>query len=498
METVIQENKIPTVAIVGRPNVGKSSLFNAIIGRRLSIVHEMSGVTRDRIMAPASWQGKHFQLIDTGGLGTLIGEKKNVDIWDKRISEQCESAIEGADILIFVCNIQDGIVSLDEEVAERLRTCGRKVIVAANKADNSGMEENVHEFEAFGFNPIIPVSTLHRRNIGTLLDEVLQDIPQVSISDLENEPFGIAVVGRPNVGKSSIINCLLGDDRVIVSDTAGTTRDSVDIDFSLEYRDEEIPAKLIDTAGLRKKAKVRDAVEMFSIMRTKEAIERARFVLFLIEAGDQGTTAQDRRIARLIEESGKACVVVANKLDTCKEHKIPRLLERIRYTMPGMSYAPVVFTSAIENYGMEAMLDQIAQVMEQMEVRIPTSMVNRVISDAVERVSPPVVGVAPLKTYYSAMISTEPPRFLLFVNNPKYCAPNYLTYLRNALRSAFDFTGLPIILELRARPKKIESIRTPRKHTPKAGKPAPKRATAKSQKPVKPNSKKNRKKQQKK
>ncbi len=456
-----ETKKIPTVAIVGRPNVGKSSLFNAIIRKRVSIVHEMCGVTRDRVVAPASWNGKHFQLMDTGGLGTLTGKTRNLDQWDERIGEQVEVALEGADILILVCNVQDGIVALDQEVAKRLRTYGSRVIVAVNKSDNPKLKEEAAQFSKLGFKELIPVSSLHRLNIDLLLDQLVEDFEELDMPEEEQEPFRIAVVGRPNVGKSSLINALLGDERVIVSDVAGTTRDSVDIDFELEYKGEKLPASLIDTAGFRKRAKVRNAVEMFSIMRAKEAIERARLVLFLVEASPDGTTAQDRKIASMVEESGKGCVLVINKYDTQRnEYSKEDLLKEIRYSTPGMKYAPAVFISAKDKYNLDGLLDQAAQVMEQMELRISTSMVNRVLNDAFDRISPPVIGTSPLKFYYAAMVANEPPNFLLFVNDPKYCADNYLAYLKNALRAAFDFTGLPIIIMLRARPKKIASFHT--------------------------------------
>lgn len=470
--------KIPTVAIVGRPNVGKSSLFNAIIRKRVSIVHEMCGVTRDRVVAPASWNGKHFQLMDTGGLGTLTGKTRNVDQWDERIGEQVEVALEGADILILVCNVQDGIVALDEEVAKRLHTYGSRVIIAVNKSDNPKLQADAVQFSKLGFKELVPVSSLHRLNIDNLLDQLVEDFEELDMPEEEQEPFRVAVVGRPNVGKSSLINALLGDERVIVSDVAGTTRDSVDIDFELEYKGEKLPASLIDTAGFRKRGKVRNAVEMFSIMRAKEAIERARLILFLVEASPQGTTAQDRKIASMVEESGKGCVLVINKYDTQRDdYSKEDLLKEIRYSTPGMKYAPAVFISAKDKYNLDGLLDQAAEVMEQMEIRISTSMVNRVLYDAFARVSPPVIGTSPLKFYYAAMVSNEPPNFIMFVNDPKYCAANYLAYLKKALRTAFDFTGLPIIIMLRARPKKVASFHTEGRSA--NGKPTSKSSVAK-------------------
>lgn len=467
---IVEEiGRVPLVAIVGRPNVGKSSLFNAIVGKRISIVHEQSGVTRDRLVAPASWHGRHFQLVDTGGLGTFTGEKKNINIWDKGIREQVETAIEGAEVLIFVCNVQDGIAPLDREVADRLHGIGKKVFLAINKCDNEQTETEVSGFAELGFDKIFPVSCLHRRGIGNLLDSALKNIPLRQELPQQQEPIRIAVVGRPNVGKSSLVNWMLGEERVMVSEIAGTTRDAIDVDFSMRYKGEDIPAMLIDTAGLRKKAKVKDALEMFSMMRTNEAIERAQLVLFLVEACPDGVTAQDRKIAAMIVEAGKGCIIVANKfdlLDTAAAKK-QHLMEEIRYTLPHLSYAPVVFTSTVTRNNIDELLDQTAEVMAQMDVKVPTSLVNKVLLDAFARNSPPVTGNSPLKLYYSAMTGTQPPRFLLFVNNPDYCADNYLAYLIRVLRQSFDFTGWPILVDLRARPKKVQSIHS----SPKAVKP---------------------------
>ncbi len=472
--------EIPTIAIVGRPNVGKSALFNAILRRRLAIVHEMSGVTRDRIIAPVSWRGFHFQLVDTGGLGTLTGETRNVDRWDKGIREQVDVAIEDADILVFAVNIQEGIVPLDEEVAGRLRRCGKPVYLVGCKADNPEFETKMDDFSSLGIEKMIPVSALHRRNIDGLLTEVLSGCKPSEQKEFRQEhPFGLAVVGRPNVGKSSLVNALLGEDRVMVSEQAGTTRDSVDVNFELEYQGERLPAVLIDTAGLRKRAKVSDAVERFSVMRVQDAVERAKMILFVVEADAAGLTAQDRRISSMIQDSGKACIIVANKHDECQGHKIPELISELRYTLPRMDYAPVVFTSALKKQNLNLLLDTVAEVMAQMEIHVPTSTVNRVLNDAIEHNSPPVTGNAPFKFYYATKVSSTPPRFVLFVNRPNLCAPNYRAYLTNCLRKAFVFTGLPIILDLRERPKRIQSIRTKRTPAPK-----PRPSTSKRNKPA--------------
>ncbi len=469
---------LPTVAIVGRPNVGKSSLFNAIIGRRLSIVHEQSGVTRDRVAAPASYHGRHFQLIDTGGLGMMIGEKRGVDVWDQAIAAQVEAAVESADLLILVGNVQDGLQLLDEEAARRLRSIGKPVLVVANKCDNPVYTAHADEFAALGFGEVFPVSCLHRSGIGRLLDAVTAALPVQETPEpvsgaaaVADAAFKIAVVGRPNVGKSSLVNALLGEERVMVSDVAGTTRDAIDIDFQLEYRGEMRPAVLVDTAGLRRRGKVDTVVEYFSAMRAQSAVERADLVLFVVEASPDGVTAQDKHIAAMVEKSGKGCVLVANKYDLFQDEHKTRVLEaELRRTLPGMNYAPVVFVSARERRNLGTLLDLVAQVLEQTELRVPTGVLNRVLADAFAQRTPPVVGAAPLKLYYASMTGATPPKFLLFVNHPKYCAPNYLAYLRKALRTAFDFTGLPILMELRARPKKVESFHSAgRSRSPRSG-----------------------------
>ncbi|MEG2075180.1 MAG: ribosome biogenesis GTPase Der, partial [Victivallaceae bacterium] len=424
------EVNLPAVAIVGRPNVGKSSIFNSIIGRRLSIVHEMSGVTRDRVIAPVAVNDKHFQLIDTGGLGTLGGESRGLDVWDDRIGVQVNAAIEGADVLIMVVNVQEGIVPLDAEVADRLRTCGKPVVLAVNKCDNPQLTDDSVEFTKLGFDEIISVSCMHSTGIKELISRAMHHLDyserngsfpvteddsaennadsEADDADAVNTPVtGIAVIGRPNVGKSSLINALLGRERVIVSDVAGTTRDSIDIGFSIAYSGGERLVNLIDTAGLRKKAKVKDLVEYFSVMRTESAIKRAKLVLFLVECDQDGVTAQDRKIASMITEAGRACIIVANKWDICKsESTQKKLLDEIRYTLPGLSYAPVIFTSAKERYNLDLLLDQVVQILDLLEVRIPTSLVNQVIKDAYESASPPVIGAAPLKIYYSSMVSS--------------------------------------------------------------------------------------------
>ena len=479
----------PVIAIVGRPNVGKSSLFNAIIGRRMAIVHEQSGVTRDRVAATGSFQGQHFQLIDTGGLGTM-GASRNIDKWDEHIANQVFQAVADADVLIMVVNVQQGIVPMDEAVAEELRSTGKPIIVAANKSDNVKLAADSVEFSCWGFKDIVPISCLHRSGIDQLLEKVFAELPEeLTKPEPENDsddgffnsddeeapalpksqqPLRIAIVGRPNVGKSSLINALLGEERVITSDIAGTTRDAVDIDFSIKFHGEERPAILVDTAGLRKTAKVHDAVEKFSVMRAEAAILHAELVIMAVEAGENSITAQDRRIAGMIERNNKPCIIVANKYDLCaSDAKIKALHQMLRNDLPGLAYAPVVFTSALKRLHLNTLLDMISTVAEQLELHPSTALVNRVILDAFERLSPPVVGVSPLKFYYATMTGHVPPHFLLFVNKAANCAPNYKAYLAAELRKAFGFTGVPVLLELRDRPKKVVNFHTPGRGEPK-------------------------------
>ena len=468
----LPENTLPSVAIVGRPNVGKSSLFNCILGKRIAIVHEASGVTRDRVMAPGAYSGRHFQLIDTGGLGLLDGETRSADRWDKVIAEQAAAAIEGADVLIFVTSVREGLHQLDKEVALRLRAAGKEVLLAVNQCDNDASAALAVEFAELGFPRVYPISCMHNRGIKTLLDALVRALPEAAPDESgeteEEKPFYLAVAGRPNVGKSSLVNALLGEERVIVSDVPGTTRDAVDIRFLFEFQGEKRPAVLVDTAGLRRKGKVDNVVEYFSGMRTENAIRRADLVLLVLEASPDGVTAQDKRLAALVQDAGKACVLVANKSDLQRGVTEKAELETaIRQSLPGMSYAPLVFISAKEKRNLGRLLDTAAEVLEQTRVRIGTPLLNRVLADAFEKRTPPVVGAAPLKMYYASRIGDLPPRFLLFVNDPAYCAPHYLAYLRNEMRQAFGLVGLPVELVLRKKPRKVASFHSPGRGAPR-------------------------------
>ncbi len=446
---------LPAIAIVGRPNVGKSSLFNSILKRRQAIVHFDSGVTRDRVSASGVYNRCRFTLFDTGGLGMYEGETRGVGFWDKLIAEQADAAISEADVIIFVVDVQGGISPLDKSIADKIRACGKKVILAANKCDNAGLDIHADEFHELGFERIHCVSTLHRRGIDNLMDDAIEGLPRIREGKKITHPLKLAVLGRPNVGKSSIVNRMLGKERVIVSNIPGTTRDSVDTEFTLPLRDELLPAQIVDTAGLRKRSKVDDAVEQYSMMRAAESLENCDIVLFVIDASIGEATSQDKTIAGMIERSAKGCIIVCNKWDIRADGaEAGALLENIRATLPKMKYAPVVFTSAATGYNFDALYEAIAQVRAQMTLKISTAMLNRVLQDALVRNLPPVVGAKPLKIYYGTMTKTMPPRFILFVNQLSYCADEYKSYLVNYFRKAFGFVGFPVILSLRERARR--------------------------------------------
>ena len=463
MIDLLRDNRVPTIAIVGRPNVGKSSLFNAIVGRRLSIVHEMSGVTRDRVAAPVQYAGRRFMLVDTGGLSMMQGETRQLDRWDSGIARQVECAIADAEVLIMVGDAQCGVTPLDRDIAVRLRATGKPVLMAANKCDNPQLQNDAAEFSELGFGNAFPISCEHRGGIGDLMDRALALLPEPGAREEAHAesaaPVNIAVIGRPNVGKSSLINALIGESRVMTSEVAGTTRDAIDIDFTIDCRGEKRPAILVDTAGLRKKTKVDTVVEFFSVMRAKSAIERADLVLLVVEAGPDGVTAQDRRISAMIRDAAKGCVIVANKLDRCTGTPQKELLKELRGNLPGMDYAPVEFVSALEHRQLEGLLDRIVEVMDNLNAELPTGVLNRVIQEAVEKNPPPASGAARLKIFYAAMVGVKPVRIKIFVNRPELAPDSYSAFMQKQLRAAFDLVGIPLVLEFVARPKKVESIR---------------------------------------
>ena len=492
------------IAIVGRPNVGKSALFNRIVRKRIAIVHDMPGVTRDRVTAEAEWRGRPFTLVDTGGIGLLRGEKSD-DVIIKAAFDQVQIAIDSASSIILVVNVQEGVVPLDREVAQRLRQSGKPVIVAVNKVDTARAESGVPEFAVLGFDKIFPVTAIHGEGIELLMNEAAKHLPPYVAAPVEAEPveepvegeeatvklrprkvgpLKIAIVGRPNVGKSSIINSLTNSERVIVSPIPGTTRDSVDVPFEVETDGVRQKYILIDTAGMRKSRRVNDSVEFFSVKRTEESIARCDIAVLVIDA-EAGIGEQDKKIADQIVEQRRACIVVINKWDLiadavreAREEEIAKRVAKQRtegqdkpMTTLGefgqwvqerlffLDYAPVIFTSAQTGFHLDRLLEAVRYVGAQLQQKVPTAILNRTIHASVER-RQPVSDMGPrLKFYYATQVRQAPPTFLLFVNRDEMFSDQYKKYLGDQMRAAFGYEGCPIVLVPKARPKTITPLR---------------------------------------
>jgi GTP-binding protein len=518
------------IAIVGRPNVGKSALFNRIVGKRIAIVHDMPGVTRDRVTAEAEWGSHSFTLVDTGGIGLLRGEKSD-DVIIKAAVEQVQLAIDAANVILLVVNVQDGIVPLDREVAQRLRESGKPVFVVVNKVDTFREEKNADEFAALGFEKIFPVSAIHGVGIERLMNAATALLPETKAVEVEvaseavpemvlaegkvpahkskpSGPLKIAIVGRPNVGKSSIINALTNSDRVIVSPIAGTTRDSIDVPFVVEADGIRQNYILIDTAGMRKARQVDDTVEFFSVQRAQDSIARSDITVLVIDA-EAGVTEQDKKIADVIVEQRRACIVVINKWDLfaddvlkAREEEIQRrqnkqrtegqakplttlgeFAEWVQKKLFFLDYAPVIFTSAKSGYHLDRLLEAVRFVASQLQQKIPTAILNRTINDAVERRQPISAQGHRLKFYYATQVRQAPPTFLLFVNRDELFSDAYKKYLAGELRAAFGYEGCPVVLVPKARPKTVEPKRKFRpvdKSSRKFGRPDFFRAPSKS------------------
>ena len=475
------------IAIVGRPNVGKSALFNRIVGRRIAIVHDQPGVTRDRVTAEAEWGARAFTLIDTGGIGLLRGEKAG-DVITRAAFDQVQLAIGSANAIILVVNVQEGVVPLDREVAQRLRTAGKPVLIAVNKVDNEREARGVDEFAELGFDQIFPVTAIHGEGIEALMNAAVKFLPQRDAPS--DEPAGpalkLAIVGRPNVGKSSIINSLTESERVIVSPIPGTTRDAVDVPFEVETEGRRERWVLIDTAGVRKARRVNDSVEFFSVKRTEDSIARCDIAVLVLDA-EAGILEQDKKIADTIVENRRACIVVVNKWDLVEKHvreareeeiERRRKKERTRdkqMTTLGefgswvqeklffLDYAPVIFTSAHSGFNLERLLDAVRYVSAQLRQRIPTAILNRTLHDAVERRQPVSAAGHRLKFFYATQTREAPPTFLLFVNRDELFSDQYKKYLEGEVRKAFGYEGCPLVLVPKERPKTIEPMR---KHMP--------------------------------
>ncbi|MGN0336677.1 MAG: ribosome biogenesis GTPase Der [Lachnospiraceae bacterium] len=434
----------PIVAIVGRPNVGKSTLFNALAGSRISIVQDTPGVTRDRIYADVSWLNYNFTMIDTGGI-----EPDSGDVILSQMREQAQIAIDTADVIIFIVDVRQGMQDADSKVADMLRRSHKPVILAVNKVDNfEKMMMDVYEFYNLGMGEPLPVSAASMLGIGDLLDEVVKHFPDRIGNDEEDDRPKIAVVGKPNVGKSSLVNRLTGDNRVIVSDIAGTTRDA--IDTPVKYHGKEYV--FIDTAGLRRKNKIKEEIERYSIIRAVTAVERADVVLLVID-GTEGVTEQDAKIAGIAHERGKGIIIMVNKWDAVEkdDKTIYRQTEKIRQILSFLSYAEIMFISAKTGQRVQNVYDMIDMVIENNSMRIATGVLNEIVAEAVAMQQPPTDKGKRLKIYYVTQVSVKPPTFVIFVNDKELAHFSYVRYLENRIRDAFGFRGTSLKFIVRER-----------------------------------------------
>ena len=437
----------PVVAIVGRPNVGKSTLFNALAGEQISIVKDTPGVTRDRIYADVTWLNYNFTLIDTGGI-----EPESKDIILSQMREQAEIAIASADVIIFMVDVRQGLVDSDSKVANMLRRSGKPVVLVVNKVDSfQKMMTDVYEFYNLGIGDPVPVSSVGKLGIGDMLDEVVKHFPESAAEDEEDERPRIAIVGKPNVGKSSIINKIVGESRVIVSDIAGTTRDAIDTDIT--YNGNEYV--FIDTAGLRRKNKIKEELERYSIIRTVTAVERADVVLVVIDA-TEGVTEQDAKIAGIAHERGKGIIVVVNKWDAIEKNDktIYEHTNRIKDILSFMPYAEILFISAKTGQRVGKIFDTIDMVIENQNLRIQTGVLNEILSEAVAMQQPPSDKGKRLKIFYMTQVSVKPPTFVIFVNNKELMHFSYTRFLENKIRDTFGFRGTALRFIIRERGEK--------------------------------------------
>lgn len=440
----------PLVAVVGRPNVGKSTLFNAIVNKRISIVEDIPGVTRDRIYFDAEWLNREFTMIDTGGIEFITD---NSHVIPKMMRLQAELAIEEADVILFVVDGKQGIVPADEEVANILRASGKPVVLVVNKIDSVNQEPNIYEFYNLGLGDPIGISAKNLMNLGDLLDDTVKHFPPVGTNVDDEDTIHVAVIGSPNVGKSSLTNALLGQDRVIVSDVAGTTRDSIDTYWT--HGDQKFV--LIDTAGMRRKSKIEEAVERYSIVRSLRSVDRSDIVVLVLDAQD-GVTEQDKKIAGYAYEAGKGVIIVVNKWDLVeKDDKTTlRFTEDIYDELGFLQFAPILFASALTKQRIHRLADMLKFVSEQQYRRVSTGILNQLLQDA-QTVNPvPSRNGRIPKIYYMTQASVKPPTFILFVNEPELIHFSYMRFLENRLRESFGFEGTPIRLVLRGKKRDDE------------------------------------------
>ncbi len=432
----------PIVAIIGKPNVGKSTFFNYLVGSRISIVQDTPGVTRDRIYADTNWRGRNFTLVDTGGI-----EPESDDIILSQMREQANLAISMADVIIFLTDIRQGVTAADSEIAVMLKKSGKPVVLVCNKADNFEKDrEEIYEFYNLGLGDPYPISASNALGLGDVLDKIYESFPEKTSDEDEDDVIKVAVIGKPNVGKSSLINKILGENRAIVSNIAGTTRDAIDSKFE----NEKGKYILIDTAGVRRKSKVKESIEKFSIMRTLLAIERADVCLMMIDALE-GVTDQDAKIAGEAHEAGKGVIIVVNKWDEYEKETgtLERYKKEIYAKLSYLSYAPIIFISAKTGQRVNKLFDLINHVNEQNSMRISTSVLNQVINEAISIVQPPTDKGKRLKIFYGTQASTKPPTFVIFVNNKELFHFSYERYLVNQIRKEFGLEGTPVRIIVR-------------------------------------------------
>ena len=437
----------PIVAIIGKPNVGKSTFFNYLVGSRVSIVQDTPGVTRDRIYADTNWRGRNFTLIDTAGI-----EPDSEDIILSQMREQANLAISMADVIIFLTDIRQGITAADQEIAVMLKKSGKPIVLVCNKADNFEKDrEEIYEFYNLGLGEPYPISASNAIGIGDVLDKIYESFPEKTQDEDEEDIIKVAVIGKPNVGKSSLINKILGENRTIVSDIAGTTRDAIDSRFE----NEKGKYILIDTAGIRKKSKVKESIEKFSIMRTLLAIERADVCLMMIDALE-GVTDQDAKIAGEAHEAGKGIIIVVNKWDEYEKETgtLEKYKKEIYSKLSYLSYAPILFISAKTGQRVNKLFDMINHVNEQNSMRVTTSVLNQVINEAIAIVQPPTDKGKRLKIFYGTQASTKPPTFVIFVNNKELFHFSYERYLINQIRKEFGLEGTPVRIIVREKNEK--------------------------------------------
>ncbi len=440
----------PIVAIIGKPNVGKSTFFNYLAGSRISIVEDTPGVTRDRVYADTNWRGRNFTLIDTGGI-----EPESEDIILSQMREQANLAISMADVIIFLTDIRQGVTAADKEIAIMLKKSGKPIVLVCNKADNFEKDrEEIYEFYNLGLGDPFPISASNAIGIGDVLDEIYKDFPEKEEGEDDDSVIKVAVIGKPNVGKSSLINKLLGENRAIVSNIAGTTRDAIDSELENEHG----KYVLIDTAGIRRKSKIKESIEKFSIMRTLLAIERADVCLMMIDA-TEGVTDQDAKIAGEAHEAGKGIIIVVNKWDEYEKETgtLEKYEKEIYSKLSYLSYAPIIFISAKTGQRVHKLYDLINHVAEQNSLRISTSVLNQVINEAIAIVQPPTDKGKRLKIFYGTQASTCPPTFVIFVNNKELFHFSYERYIVNQIRKEFGLVGTPVRIIVREKGDKEET-----------------------------------------